>query len=122
MSFIIYAVLSSVFTVICVIVIISSIFILLVGRRIRKARNARIKLELANRTNADTAVYEEVADTILEPKSGFKVNINSCYSLEPDLQDPVYAEVEDVIKMKRNDVYGLTQENNLITANIKSNN
>lgn len=98
-----------------ILVIISSALILL-GRRIKKSRK-----EININDNGDTAPYEEVAeqksatyeevrDVFTKQKSedrDFKVNINSCYSLEPE-QDPVYADIEDVIQMKRNDVYGLS--------------
>lgn len=106
----IHAVLSSVIVVIAVIIL--SVFALLVGNRIKRARKN------VNKTDADAAVYEEVVDvSSIDPKprdTEFKYNVNSCYSLEP--QDPVYAEVENIIKMKRNDVYGFMQEQENMTS------
>jgi hypothetical protein len=60
--------------------------------------------------NADPA-YEEVSDIIgkdQKPRKGeFEYNINSCYSLGQNLQDPVYAKIDDGIKMSQNTLYGL---------------
>ena len=49
--------------------------------------------------------YEEVGDV---SKSGFTIDVNTCYSLK---QDPVYAEIEDVIKTKLNDAYASASQN-----------
>lgn len=50
------------------------------------------------------AAYEEVEGVIVE--SRFTIDANACYSLK---QDPVYAEIEDVIKTRLNDAYAPTQ-------------
>ena len=58
--------------------------------------------------SSNPAVYEEAADTIFKSvDTNFKCFDNGCYSSAIlNLNDPIYAEVEDVIQMRHNHVYG----------------
>ncbi len=72
----------------------------------------RIKIFKRARNNAraaeESAAYAEVGEIMIAQKSeiaDFKVDVNTCYnSLK---QDPLYAEVEEVIHVERNDAYSL---------------
>jgi hypothetical protein len=77
--------------------------------KIRRAKK-NCKNSVEADPNMDPA-YEEVTDTIGKDqkprKEQFEYNINSCYSLEQGSQDPVYAKIDDEIKMFKNALYGL---------------
>ena len=63
-------------------------------------------LKRAEDSRMTEAAYEDVGD-VAESRSGFTIDVNACYSLK---QDPIYAEIEDAIKIKLNDAYASTSQ------------